>query len=289
MRKVLFTACAVGLAVVSLGGLAQANETSWAITFTASSGSDFNPASDSGAKAIAVASTLSGVQDDSSIRDTRDGVPPAGTQGAPAHAAWYRPTWMKNDGTDSTSFPWAFGNDYKQPLSGNYVKEWPDLIVWTAPGFINNLTPGDTSDDRSVVHLLLTTTTPSNTAPNSINGQPVRYKLIMAQAPAGYVPGANGSTMPTGGDGTPGNPYEFLLPAVPDASAAVGGKLLIADLLLPVAGTEAANPISGTGPLTATQTAGYRFNFVTPEPGSMLVLASGLTGLLGLVSRRRKA
>ncbi|MCC6485797.1 MAG: PEP-CTERM sorting domain-containing protein [Armatimonadetes bacterium] len=284
MRKVLFTACSVGLLVAGMAGLGHASETDWAIIIKAGSGGNWYGPMDSGGQTNAFASTIAGVQDDSAIRDTKDGNPPASSPGSTANSAWYRPQWMKNDGTDSTSWPWAFGSDYRTPLNNtsNLVKTWEDLIVWANPGFINGGTPNDPSDDHPDIHLFVTTQVnklaPSSQIPDGKTvAQPIVYKLVMTQWPAGY-------------DG----PKEFLLadpadPNLPRNGSPATAKILLADIVLPAAGTEAVNPITGTGPLTATQTAGYRFNLVTPEPGSMLVLASGLTGLLGLVSRRRKA
>ena len=76
----------------------------------------------------------------------------------------------------------------------------------------------------------------------------------------------------------------------PDPVPGTGANRLIGQITLPVIpGVKSANPVSGTGPLMATQVAGYRLDVVVPEPGSMLVLASGITGLMGLIARRRSA
>jgi len=182
-------------------------------------------------------------------KDANDGTP--SFQNAPSNdivkVGWYRPEW-------DAAYPWA-RKDYKAPNNPGEEKVWKDLMLWADPGY-------------AAADIIVNFYSPaSQKAPNSIGDKPVVYKLVLTYAPAAYA-----------------GPMEWILPPVPDGTT---GNLLLGSITLPVVeGVKTANPLEGSGPLAATQIGGYRFDFVTPEPGSMLVLASGLTGLAGLLRRR---
>lgn len=253
MRKVLFVACAVGLLATAFAVSASATESAWTIFIAAGSGGTAADIQGQGSEAWVATRTTAGVTDDPATKDGVDGtvVPPAV---APvAFAQWYRP-WNA-DG----SFGF-FTRDAKQPLNTipNLIKRWDDLIVWATGGSGVYSSPD--------IKLFIS----GSGVPNTVGGVPVAYKLIMTQSPDGY-----------------GGQTEWVLPEfpAPDTTA----KTAWFEITLPSTGAVTANPISGTGALSATQSAGYRFSLVTPEPGSIMVLASGLAGLVGLVSRRRSA
>lgn len=253
MRKVLFVACAVGLLATAFAVSASATESVWTIFIAAGSGGTAADIQGQGSESWAASRTTATVQDDPAVKDTVDGtvVPPAV---APvAFAQWYRP-W-NSDG--SYGF---FTRDAKKPLdtTPNLVKRWDDLIVWATNG------SGIYSSED--IKLFIS----GSGVPNAVGGKQVAYKLVMTYAPAGYA----GQT-------------EWILPPFPNPDSTA--KTAWFEITLPSAGAVTANPISGTGALSATQSAGYRFSLVTPEPGSMMVLASGLVGLVGLVTRRRSA
>ncbi len=250
MNRILTVSCLAGILVSAAAIGARASETSWNFKFQGGTGVVGTTPTDSAGSAFAISSTIAGVLDDTSVRDTKDGVTLPAAQSPLVVAAWYRPAWTKNDPTDNQAAPWAFQQDYRTPITlvPNHVKTWEDLVVWTTPGF-------DTTANPQITLYVSGASSP----PVEIGGNQIIYKLLMTSHPAGYV-----------------GPTEFTLnPA---------GRL---EIPLPSAGTTAGNPISGTGPLAATQTAGYRFNFVTPEPGSILALGAGLVGFAGLIRRRR--
>lgn len=263
MRKVLFAACAIGLLAVAIAGAVSANESTWVIQLSPGSGGDwFNP-TDKGSSATMQSSTVAGVSDSNTVRDTRDGSPLAGSAGSPAFAAFYRPAWMKGDGTDSTVAAWAFTTDAKTPLSNPpTIKVWDKLIVWAAPGFT-----GDT------IHLFVTTNTAaSGQFPATVGGIPVGAKIVMTAHPASY----NGPTV--------FGPFQDSAGLQTNS-----GKILLADISLPSAGAIVAKPAVDTPtplPDNPALSGGYMFDIIVPEPGSLMVLASGLVGLAGLIRRR---
>ncbi|MEI6916514.1 MAG: hypothetical protein WCL39_15365, partial [Armatimonadota bacterium] len=145
--------------------------------------------------------------------------------------AWYRPTW----GAGLDTPPWAFLVDTRTPLgtgpieagqSTNYLKTWADLVVWTSTGFNAAATP--------TIYLHVIPAIGVSAPPTVLGTKAIDYKLVMTQWPTSYV-GAK----------------EFVLS--PTAETLI---TLTSD------GTTAADPISGTGPLAALQTVGYRFNVV---------------------------
>lgn len=208
--------------------------------------------------ATARTNTLATTLDDNGLRDPSDG----GLKSPPPNpgviAYWYRPEWQLQGNSDA-SFRWGYNNDVKRPLrtSPNLVKTWTDLIVFATEGYSYN-----------EIQMSIDFSTGTNAPPKQIdvNGQPqaVVYKLVLTWAPAGYA-----------------GPTEWLLPTLDNGGHA-------AKIVLPAAGAISNAPIEGTGPLTATQTAGYRFSLITPEPGTMLALGAGLASMAGMI-RRRKA
>jgi len=267
MRKVLFAVAAVGILSVALMGSASASETQWGYLFKAGNGGTFTSPTGSLGTTIAYSSTITTVVDDPAIRDPKDGgsLPPPSVA---AVTAWYRPTWTGGN----SSYPWAFSNDYRTPLEvitpggGGTphieVKSWDGLVVWATSGYT-----------APTIHLFAGAVAGTSLVPATIGGLPFTPRLVMTFAPAGYNGAGNGAS---GGTGTAQDPYYWNLPQ------AAAGQLI--DIALPSAGADGTNPFNGD-----VQTTGYMFSFVTPEPGSILVLASGLTGLVGLVTRRRRA
>ncbi|BCW99079.1 MAG: hypothetical protein KatS3mg024_1906 [Armatimonadota bacterium] len=245
MRKLLTVLAAMGVLSTMFVGAAVA-QTDWTILIAVGHGGTFQTPSEFNGVRLQFGTKATATDD----KDTIDGF--AGYQSDPllnkAKASWYRPGWV-SDG--------LAGRDFKAPLQPGQVKVWTDLVVWADPNY-----SGSVID----VHFY---TPQTSLAPNSIGGVPVRYRVDLAYAPAGY----NG-------------PTSWMLGPVPDE----GTNRLIGTVTLPVIdGVKVGSPISGTGPLAATQVGGYRLNVVVPEPGSMLVLASGITGLMGLIARRRSA
>lgn len=253
MRKLLTVIGAIGIITAAFAGSAAAAQDDWTVLITAGSGGNYSSPSN-GTGARVQLGTKPGANDSETVMDGFDGgaIPPQIAQ--PAYVALYRPDWTVIGAVPE----WAKLKDYKAPLELDQygkaeIKTYNDIIVWAAPGY-----------SQPTINLYLWTTA-SAAPPTDVSGQPVAYKLQMTYAPEGY-------------DG----PTEWLLDTP--------GTGLLKEIVLPaLAGAKTANPIVGVGGLEATQVAGYRFNFVTPEPGSMMVLASGLTGLMGLVARRRKA
>lgn len=257
MRKVLFVASAVCLLASAFAVSASASEQAWTIYIEAGWGGTYGAIEGIGAVAQIEASTVATVLDDPNVKDPRDGLMAPPTMDSATFAQWWRP--FAADGS------WGmFIRDARKPLDTvpNLVKTWENLVVWGANGPMNTY-PSET----------LTIFFSAKGVPNSVAGKPVAYKLVMTYAPAAYT-----------------GPREWILP--PSPGAANTTKAGWFNITLPVAGcimAPGATPISGTGDIAATQNGGYRFSLVTPEPGSMMVLASGLVGLVGLVSRRRSA
>lgn len=261
MRRMLTLVCLAGILVSALALSASASETNWQAFFKGGSGGTYTTPTGNAGTATAASSTISTVIDDELVKDPRDGGAPPNPTGTPIYAAWYRPTWTGG----AVPFPLMRLNDYKGPLGvtnisvGNTVpnpsliKTWSDLVVWAYAGYSAptfNLWVGSGSSASNLV------------MPNSIGGQLVAYKLIMTHAPESYW-------------NDPTSQKEWLLPTVP----AAGGELLM--ITLPSAGAVTSNPFEN-----GIQTTGYRFNFVTPEPGSLLALGAGLVGFAGLLRRR---
>ena len=248
MRKLLTVLAAIGVLSTMFVGAAVA-QTDWTILITVGTGSNFTGPDNWHGTRLQMG-TRSGASD-GPAKDSFDGFP--AFQDDPlfdkAKSAWYRPGWVPG-----TSFA---GRDFKAPLAPGQIKVWEDLLIWADPNY----------EPSSITVFFYTPQ--SSLAPNAIGGVPVRYRVDLAWAPAGY-------------DG----PTSWIFNPVPDS----GTNRLIGSVTVPVIpGVKSANPISGDGPLAATQVAGYRLNVVVPEPGSMLVLASGITGLMGLIARRRSA
>lgn len=250
MRKLLTVIGAIGIITASLAGAAAAAQDDWTVLITAGSeGGTFTTPSNGTGARVQLGTKPNSVDG----VDGNDGgaIPPQ--IASPAYVALYRPDYE----VIGANPEWAKLKDYRAPLGLDQygkaeIKVYEDIVIWASPSYA--------SDN---IHVYLWTTA-SAAPPVDVQGQPVAYKLQMTFAPDGY-------------DG----PTEWLLNTP--------GTGLLLDFVLPAAGARTANPISGAGGLEATQVAGYRFNFVTPEPGSMMVLATGITGLMGLVARRRKA
>ncbi len=258
MRKVLFVVSAVCLLASAVAMTASASEDSWIIYFEPGRGDSETGVLGNGGIAQAECSTVAGVLDDPTVKDVRDGLPSPSVMANAAFAQWWRPF----SGDNTTYGMWI--RDSRQPLNSvpNLVKTWENLVVWAANGTMDNYT-------SETITLYIN----AKGVPNSIGGQSVAYKLIMTYAPEGYT-----------------GQREWVLPDSPGADNTKKTRWF--SIELPSAGAIMANgttPISGTGNIAATQNGGYRFSLVTPEPGSMMVLASGLVGLVGLVSRRRSA
>jgi len=252
MRKLLTVLAAIGvLSTMFVGAAGAQTVQDWWVQIRAGSNVGFSPLNSGHSTLVAgVRPTATDGFDTGLDGNTAVGPPPPSDTGA--KAAWYRGDW-----TDTFA---RF--DYKAPLAvlpTNVVpKVWTDLLVWAGV---------DYQFDKIYVTFFTTTT---RQAPLSIDGKKVAYKVQMTYAPAGYS-----------------GPTSWIFENYGEVS---GSNIMLGSVEWPVIpGVKVANPISGTGPLAATQVGGYRFNFVTPEPGSMLVLASGITGLMGLIARRRSA
>ncbi len=252
MRKLLTVLAAIGVLSTMFVGAAAAAEDNWVVLITGGSGGAFNSPNNLGHNRIVLGTQPTTTDAFDLGKDGQAAVPPAPPAGADTgvKAAWYRAEWGLLD-------PFA-RFDYKAPLAPGEVKVWTDLLVWAGL---------DYAQSSLIVNFY---TTSSQQAPLSIGGKKVAYKVQMTYAPAGY-------------DG----PTEWVFENYGQQS---GSNIFLGAIELPVLpGVKIANPISGDGPLAATQVGGYRFNVVVPEPGSMLVLASGITGLMGLIARRRSA
>jgi hypothetical protein len=256
MRKVLFVASAVCLLASAFAVSASASEQAWTIYIAAGWAGTWDNTQGQGAEASLEASTVATVLDDPTVKDPRDGQVTPATMDSAAFVQWWRP--FAADGSYG-----MFIRDTRKPLNTvpNLVKSWDNLIVWAANGAMNTYT-------EPSIKLFFS----AKGVPNTVEGKAVAYKLVMTYAPEGYA-----------------GQREWVLPPSPGADSVRSDWFT---LTLPSAGAIMAagtTPISGTGAIAATQNGGYRFSLVTPEPGSMMVLASGLVGLVGLVSRRRSA
>jgi hypothetical protein len=249
MRKLLTVLAAIGVLSTMFVGAAVAHP-DWTILITVGTGPTFNAPDNWNGTRLQMGTRANAT-------DGRD----IGLDGMPAFqddplfdkakAAWYRPEF------EVPFTPFA-GRDFKAPLRPGEIKVWKDLLVWA-----------DTNYEPSTITVYFYTPDRS-LFPDQIGGRPVRLSVNLTYAPAGYA-----------------GPTRWVFP---DPVPGTGRDRLIGQVTLPVIpGVKTTNPVSGTGPLSATQVAGYRMDVVVPEPGSMLVLASGITGLMGLIARRRSA
>ena len=253
MRKLLTVLAAIGVLSTMFVGAAVAADNDWVVLMRAGSGGPWSSPFNSGHNSIVLGTQPTTTDGLDLGKDGMAAVGPTPPPGADTgvKAAWYRPEWAAQ--TDPFS---RF--DYKAPLAPGQIKVWNDLLVWAGLDY----------SAPSIILNFFTTT--SKTAPLSIQGVPVAYRVDLVYAPDGYS-----------------GPTSWLFTSFGETS---GSNIFLGQLEVPVLpGVKIASPISGTGPLAATQVGGYRFNVVVPEPGSMLVLASGITGLMGLIARRRSA
>jgi hypothetical protein len=258
MRKLLTVLAAIGVLSTMFVGAAVAGEQDWVLLIRGGSGGAFTSPSQTGHSPLWMGTTPTSTDGfDSNVDGYGVLVPPPPSNDMVV-AAWYRPDWpVTPSGTPDHPFA---SRDLKTKLEPGEVKTWTDMVVWVTPGY-----------DKADLVLFVATPGGTRQAPASIGGKPVKYKFQLTYAPEGYS-----------------GPTEWIF----DAPAPIAsGQALVGEIRLPViAGVKSGvPPISGTGPLAATQTGGYRLNVVVPEPGSMLVLASGITGLMGLIARRRSA
>lgn len=236
------------------GQPAAADEEFWAVWMTVGDGNNGSFTSPSGGSGGRVnVGTRPGSYDTVTWMDQYDGLYPPPQIAPAALISLYRPGWMIEPGAS-----WTWLKDFRAPLfvnpSGSVAhKIWRDIVVWTSPGF-----------HADVLHLYVFS--PQSVAPPGvIAGRDMEYRLRMTHAPESYT-----------------GPREWLLK---QHSGADEPELLL-EVVLPMAGTLAVNPVVGSGP-DIVQVAGYRFDFMTPEPGSLLILAGGAVGLAGQMRRRR--
>jgi len=254
MRKLLTVLAAIGVLSTMFVGAAVAEEQDWVLLIRGGSGGAFTSPSQTGHTALQMGTTPTSTNGFDSGVDGFGALVPPPPSNDMVVATWYRP-----DFPNTPDHPFA-SRDLKTKLQPGEVKTWTDMVVWVTPGY-----------DKTELVLFVATPGGRRQAPASIGGKPVKYKFQLTYAPDGYS-----------------GPTEWIF----DAPAPItSGQALVGEIRLPViAGVKSGvPPISGTGPLAATQTGGYRLNVVVPEPGSMLVLASGITGLMGLIARRRSA
>lgn len=252
MKKVFSVICALGI-LASISSSAMAKD-SWSFFIHGGSGRTATGIEDPVGRAIL--GTRATAVDGVNVKDGFDGFYTQ-AQGSPVMNFFYRPNWTAGDPNAMNPWNWAVLRDFQAPITTepNLVKSWDDFVVWALPGYT-----------APTINLYIYYTSSAEAPPTTINGQKVAYKFQLTYAPAGY-------------DG----PTEWVLESIPNS---VQTAFVIS---LPSAGAIVTNPITGVGPLEATQTAGYRFSIVTPEPGTMAVLATGLAGMVGMISRRRKA
>ncbi|MEJ5298183.1 MAG: hypothetical protein WHZ52_09120, partial [Armatimonadota bacterium] len=214
---------------LAIPGAAVADEVNWVVLMRAGSGGTFSSPTNSGHNSLALGTRPTTTDGFNLGVDGQSAIPPAPPAGSDtgAKAAWYRPDWPVTD-------PFV-RFDYKAPLTPGEVKTWTDMIVWAGPDYAQS----------SIILNFYTTTTQQ--APLSIGGKKVVYKVQLTYAPAGY----NG-------------PTEWIFENYGTQS---GSSILLGQIELPVLpGVKIANPISGTGPLAATQVGGYRLTVLAGDP-----------------------
>jgi len=152
---------------------------------------------------------------------------------------------------DFPDIPPVYGSDKRAPIVAPQTKSW-DILVGRGSTFLG-----------TAVRFAWWAPTGTNDPVGTIGGVPYIYKIEVVRDPTGeHSSFVWTSNDPTGGTSTA--PIGFIdwqnAPMVADKNAMIKRGIMLRFTAAPI-----------------------------PEPGSMLVLASGLTGLVGFAVRRRRA
>jgi len=253
----LTVSCLAGILVSSLAIGAMAGVDDWTIQFRAGSSATIASPGVPGGSISKVANTLGNAlaatnSQDSAVKDAETGVadPYDSTGPASVNDTSAFLGWYRPDWNSGTpGYSWLSANDTRLPLST--VSNY--IKTWHSL-----LLWAAPNYPGTAIHLYVVFGSSANQPPAAINGQPIVYRLVMTYHPAGYV----GQT-------------EWILPNT---------ARTVADIALPTAGALVTSPFDAN----FNQIAGYRFDLITPEPGSILALGAGLASFVGMI-RRRKA